>query len=181
VWLCVSVCLSVCVCVIYVICFPTCPFFFFFSYLSPPLLIPSFENRPVLFPGQRRKRRLNLSLVFLCLFCVVVHYFSLVNEAWNETVNGDAVLFWFNASDETGFCWHFDTYLTFFIMSPGVTVKRWTYDNAQRHLTAFRPISEAAHSWSCDNLCCIVFCRRLCVYILGCSSSTGSMECASVR
>jgi len=31
------------------------------------------------------------------------------------------------------------------IMSNGVTVKRWTYDNAQRHVTAFRPISEAAH------------------------------------
>ena len=29
-------------------------------------------------------------------------------------------------------------------MSPRVTVKR-TYDNAQRHVTAFRPIGEAAH------------------------------------
>ena len=36
-------------------------------------------------------------------------------------------------------------------MSTHVTVKRWTYDNAQRHVTAFRPISEAAHSWSYDN------------------------------
>jgi len=50
-------------------------------------------------------------------------------------------------------------YLTFafserhvIIMSPRVTVKRWTYDNAQRHVTAFRPISEAAHSWSYDKL-----------------------------
>jgi len=31
-----------------------------------------------------------------------------------------------------------------------VTVKRWTYDNAQRHVTAFRPIIEAAHIWSYD-------------------------------
>jgi len=31
-----------------------------------------------------------------------------------------------------------------------VTVKRWTYDNAECHVTAFRPISEAAHSWSYD-------------------------------
>ena len=29
-------------------------------------------------------------------------------------------------------------------------VTRWTFDNAQRHVTAFRPISEAARSWSCD-------------------------------
>ena len=26
-----------------------------------------------------------------------------------------------------------------------------TFDNAQSHVTAFRPISEAAHSWSDDN------------------------------
>jgi len=25
------------------------------------------------------------------------------------------------------------------------------FDNAQCHVTAFRPISEAARSWSCDN------------------------------
>ena len=31
------------------------------------------------------------------------------------------------------------------IMSPWVTMKQLTYDNAQRHVTAFRPISEAAH------------------------------------
>jgi len=30
-------------------------------------------------------------------------------------------------------------------MSNGVTVKQWTYDNAQRHVMAFQPISEAAH------------------------------------
>ena len=33
-----------------------------------------------------------------------------------------------------------------------VTVKLWTYDNAQRHVTAFRPISEAANSWSYDKI-----------------------------
>jgi len=35
----------VCVCV-YIVCFPTYAFFFTFPYLSPPLLIFSFENRP---------------------------------------------------------------------------------------------------------------------------------------
>ena len=40
-------------------------------------------------------------------------------------------------------------------MSHRVTVKRWTYDNAQRHVTAFRPISEAAHSWSYDDVKCL--------------------------
>jgi len=30
------------------------------------------------------------------------------------------------------------------------TVARWTVDNAQHHVTAFRPISEAARSWSYD-------------------------------
>ena len=42
-------------------------------------------------------------------------------------------------------------------MSNGVTVKRWTYDNAQRRVTAFRPISETAHSWSYDNRPCGAF------------------------
>jgi len=37
------------------------------------------------------------------------------------------------------------------IMSTRVTVKWWTYDNAQSHVTAFPPISEAAHSWSYHN------------------------------
>jgi len=32
--------------------FPTYPFFFTFPYLSPPLLIISFENRPAPFPGR---------------------------------------------------------------------------------------------------------------------------------
>ena len=35
-------------------------------------------------------------------------------------------------------------------MSHRVTTKRWTYDNAQHHVTAFWPISKAAHSWSYD-------------------------------
>jgi len=44
------------------------------------------------------------------------------------------------------------------IMSPRLTVKRWTYDNAQRHVTAFRPNSEAAHSWSYDKCLCLLQC-----------------------
>ena len=35
------------------------------------------------------------------------------------------------------------------------TVTRWSFDNDQRHVTAFRPISEAAHSWPYDNVSCI--------------------------
>jgi len=50
-----------------------------FHYLSPPLLIFSFENRPALF--RYRKRQLNLASVF-CLFCVVVHFFWLVNACF---------------------------------------------------------------------------------------------------
>jgi len=30
------------------------------------------------------------------------------------------------------------------------TVTRWSFDNDRCHVTAFRPISEAAHSWSYD-------------------------------
>jgi len=30
------------------------------------------------------------------------------------------------------------------------TATRWSFDNDQRHVMAFRPISEAAHSWSYD-------------------------------
>jgi len=32
------------------------------------------------------------------------------------------------------------------------TVTRRSFDNDKRHVTAFRPISEAAHSWSYDNI-----------------------------
>jgi len=61
------------------LCFPSCPFSSLFPYLSPPLLIFSFD-RSAPFPGRMSyKRRLNLALVFLCLFCVVVHFFWLVN------------------------------------------------------------------------------------------------------
>jgi len=31
------------------------------------------------------------------------------------------------------------------------TVTRWSFDNAERHVIAFWPISEAARCWSCDN------------------------------
>ena len=53
--------------------------------------------------------------------------------------------------------WHYNvTWVTLqchlgdITMSLRVTVKRWTYhtyDNAQRHVTAFWPISEAAQKW----------------------------------
>jgi len=32
------------------------------------------------------------------------------------------------------------------------TVARWSFDNDQRHVTAFRPIRDAAHSWSHDKI-----------------------------
>ena len=50
-----------------------------FPYLSPPYL--SFPSRidPLCFQAGCRKRRLNLALVFLCLFCSVIRFFWLVN------------------------------------------------------------------------------------------------------
>jgi len=36
-------------------------------------------------------------------------------------------------------------------MTIGRPPTRSAFDNAQRHVRAFRPISEAARSWSCDN------------------------------
>jgi len=48
----------------------------FFS-LFPYLLIFSFEIDPLCFQAGCRKRRPNLALVFVCLFCVVVHFFWL--------------------------------------------------------------------------------------------------------
>ena len=42
-------------------------------------------------------------------------------------------------------------YLTY-NMSDSVTVTRRPFDNAQRHVTAFRPVSDAVHSWSYDNI-----------------------------
>ena len=41
-----------------------------------------------------------------------------------------------------------DNHLTFFDMSDDLL----TFDNAQSHVTAFRPISAAARSWSDDNI-----------------------------
>ena len=41
------------------------------------------------------------------------------------------------------------------------TVKRWTFDNAQRHVMTFWPISEASCSWSCDKNVCSIWCRLL--------------------
>ena len=43
-----------------------------------------------------------------------------------------------------------DDHLTFFDMSGDLL----TFDNAQSHVTAFRPISKAARSWSDDNINC---------------------------
>ena len=34
------------------------------------------------------------------------------------------------------------------------TVTRWSFDTDQRHVMAFWPISEAAHSWSYDKITC---------------------------
>ena len=53
--------------------------YFFLTYILPYL---SFSLRidPLCFQAECRKRRLNLAVVFvMCLFCVVVHFFSLVN------------------------------------------------------------------------------------------------------
>ena len=66
---------------VYIICFPTYLFFstflaYFLPYLSFPLRID-----PLRFQVGCRKRRLNLALV-LCLFCVAVHFFWLVNACF---------------------------------------------------------------------------------------------------
>jgi len=47
---------------------------------------------------------------------------------------------------------HRRIYLTFTFSERHMTVTRSLFDNDQRHVTAFRPISEAAHSWSYDNV-----------------------------
>ena len=52
--------------------------------------------------------------------------------------------------------WHYND-------STGRPPTRSAFDNAQRHVTAFRPISEAARSWPCDNWWCCWWrwcCRR---------------------
>ena len=77
-------CFWLCICclLVYIVCFPTYLFSSLFSYLSPPLLIFPFENRPAPFPGCPA-RRLNLALVFFRLFCVVVHFFWLLNACYS--------------------------------------------------------------------------------------------------
>ena len=60
-----------------IVCFPTY-LFFFTVFLSPPLLIFPMRIDPLRFQAGCCKRQLNLALVFLCLFCVVVHFFWLV-------------------------------------------------------------------------------------------------------
>ena len=48
--------------------------YFFLTYLLPYLFLLRID--PLCFQARCRKRRLNLALVFLCLFCVVVFAFS---------------------------------------------------------------------------------------------------------
>jgi len=36
------------------------------------------------------------------------------------------------------------------------TVTHGSFDNDERHVTVFRPISEAAHSWSYDKEMCVL-------------------------
>ena len=65
------------------LCSPTYPFFslLFLTYLLPYLSFP-LKIDPLRFRAGCHKRRLNLALVFLCLFCVVVHFFWLVNACF---------------------------------------------------------------------------------------------------
>ena len=48
--------------------------------------------------------------------------------------------------------WHYNDYRLplVIVMTTGRPPTRSAFDNAQRHVTAFRPISEAVRSWSCD-------------------------------
>ena len=48
--------------------------------------------------------------------------------------------------------WHYNSRVWHYNVTQG-DVKRWTHDNARRNVTAFRTISEAAHSWSYDKSC----------------------------
>jgi len=67
---------------VYIVCFPTYPFAsLFLTYLLPYLSFP-FKIDPLRFQAGCRKRRLNLTLVVLCLFCAVVHFFWLVNVSF---------------------------------------------------------------------------------------------------
>jgi len=67
---------------IYCVCFPTYLFFFTFPYLSSSLLIFSFENRPALFPGRMSQKATTSGFSFLCLLCVVIHFFWLLNACF---------------------------------------------------------------------------------------------------
>ena len=69
---------------VYIVCFPLIFFSSLFPYLSLPLpvLIFSLTTDLLRFQAGCRKRRRNLALVFLCLFCAVVHFFWLVNACF---------------------------------------------------------------------------------------------------
>ena len=64
---------------VYIICFPTYSLFFIFSLLISSHLSFHLRIDALRFQAGCRKRRLNLALVFLCLFCVVVHFFWLMS------------------------------------------------------------------------------------------------------
>jgi len=64
---------------VYIVCFPTYPFSSLVPYLSPPLLVFSFENRPAPFPGRMSSKATKPGFRFFVLFRVVVHFFWLVN------------------------------------------------------------------------------------------------------
>ena len=57
------------------------PHFSFFFIFSPPLSFP-LRIDPLHFQAGCRKRQLNLALDSLCLFCVVVHLFGLMNTCF---------------------------------------------------------------------------------------------------
>jgi len=81
--MCVSVC--VCVCLLYILfdclygMLPVIRFSLLVPDLSPPLFIFSFDNRPAPFPGRMSQKVTEPGFNFLCLFCVVIHFFWLVN------------------------------------------------------------------------------------------------------
>jgi len=64
------------VCLFISYAFPLVLFSSLFPYLSPPLLIFSFENRPLCFQAGCRKRQLNLALVFCICFVCCSAFFS---------------------------------------------------------------------------------------------------------
>jgi len=67
---------------VYIVCSPLSFFLYFFrAYLLPYLSFP-LRTDPLRFQAGCRKIQLNLVLVFLCLFCVVVHLFWLVNACF---------------------------------------------------------------------------------------------------